>query len=75
MMPAAMRVAVISDGALELEERPIPSPVRGEVLIRVRAAASTAPTCSQRAGRYPPPAGAPQDIPGLECAGEVACDR
>jgi NADPH:quinone reductase-like Zn-dependent oxidoreductase len=24
----------------------------------------------QRAGHYPPPAGAPADIPGLECAGE-----
>jgi NADPH:quinone reductase-like Zn-dependent oxidoreductase len=26
---------------------------------------------SQRAGRYPPPPGAPVDIPGLECAGET----
>jgi NADPH:quinone reductase-like Zn-dependent oxidoreductase len=25
----------------------------------------------QRAGHYPPPAGAPPDIPGLECAGET----
>ena len=25
----------------------------------------------QRAGGYPPPAGAPADIPGLECAGET----
>ena len=32
---------------------------------------STAPTCTSGAGLYPAPPGAPQDIPGLELAGEV----
>ncbi len=34
--------------------------------------ASTAPTSCKRAGRYPPPPGVPDDMPGMELAGEVA---
>jgi NADPH2:quinone reductase len=45
-----------------------------EVLIKVEAAGVNRPDVSQRQGKYPPPAGAPQDIPGLEVAGTiVAC--
>jgi NADPH2:quinone reductase len=66
-----MRAAVIDDGRLRIEERPDPEPCDGEVLIRVRAAGINGADLAQRAGRYPAPPGAPADIPGLECAGEV----
>ena len=51
-------------------EIPVPSPDRGEVLIKVAAAGVNRPDAMQRAGLYPPPPGAP-DTPGLEVAGEV----
>jgi putative PIG3 family NAD(P)H quinone oxidoreductase len=41
------------------------------VLIRVAASALNRADLLQRAGRYPAPAGAPSDIPGLEIAGTV----
>jgi putative PIG3 family NAD(P)H quinone oxidoreductase len=41
------------------------------VLVRVRAAALNRADVLQRRGFYPAPTGAPQDIPGLEFAGEV----
>ena len=66
-----MRAAVIHDGRLEIEERPDPVPGAGEVLIRVRACGINGADIMQRAGNYPAPPGAPQDIPGLECAGET----
>jgi NADPH2:quinone reductase len=53
------------------EERPVPQPGAGEVLVRVAAAGVNRPDVMQRKGQYPPPAGA-TDIPGLEIAGEVA---
>ncbi|MGH3003982.1 MAG: zinc-binding dehydrogenase [Gaiellaceae bacterium] len=65
-----MRAAIIFDGRLELEERPDPEPGSGELLIRMHAAGVNSADLLQRAGRYPPPPGAPVDIPGLECAGE-----
>ncbi|HTV03069.1 MAG TPA: NAD(P)H-quinone oxidoreductase [Luteitalea sp.] len=53
--------------------RPVPTPGPGEVLIEVRAAGINRPDLLQRAGKYPPPPGAP-DLPGLEVAGTVvAC--
>ncbi len=66
-----MRAAIISGGRLEIEERPDPVPRDGELLVRVRAAGINGADLGQRAGRYPAPPGAPPDIPGLECAGEV----
>jgi NADPH2:quinone reductase len=66
-----MRAAVIVEGRLEIQERPDPVPGDGEVLIRVRAAGINGADLMQRAGNYPPPHGAPPDIPGLECAGET----
>jgi putative PIG3 family NAD(P)H quinone oxidoreductase len=39
--------------------------------VRVRAAALNRADVLQRRGRYPAPPGAPQDVPGLEFAGEV----
>ena len=65
-----MRAAVIVDGRIEVEERPDPIPGDGEILIRVRAAGINGADLMQRRGVYPPPPGAPVDIPGLECAGE-----
>jgi NADPH:quinone reductase len=52
-------------------QRPVPEPGPDEVLIRVAAAGVNRPDVLQRKGLYPPPAGAPPDIPGLEVAGEV----
>jgi len=57
---------------LELAEVPEPTPGEREVAITVRATALNRADLLQREGRYPPPAGAPADIPGLEFAGEVA---
>lgn len=51
-------------------ERPMPSPLAGQVLIEVAAAGINRPDVFQRLGFYPPPAGAP-DWPGLEVAGRV----
>ena len=52
------------------EERPVPAPGAGEVLVKIAAAGVNRPDVMQRQGKYPPPPGAP-DIPGLELAGEV----
>jgi NADPH:quinone reductase-like Zn-dependent oxidoreductase len=67
-----MRAVVIDDGRLVLGERPDPVPGDGEVLIRVRAAGINNADLLQAAGKYPPPPGTPPDLPGLECAGELA---
>jgi putative PIG3 family NAD(P)H quinone oxidoreductase len=66
-----VRAVTISDGSLEVAERPDPEPGKGEVLVRVRAAGLNGADLLQRAGRYPAPPGSPADIPGLELAGEV----
>src|ERR1044071_3770855 len=73
-----MRAAVITKagGPDVLEVRDVPRPARGEgeVLVRVRASALNRADLLQRRGNYPAPPGSPQDIPGLEVAGEVlAC--
>jgi NADPH2:quinone reductase len=52
------------------EQRPVPVPGDGEILVKVGAAGVNRPDVMQRMGLYPPPPGAP-DIPGLEIAGEV----
>jgi NADPH2:quinone reductase len=52
------------------EERPMPTPAGGEILVKVAASGVNRPDVMQRQGLYPPPKGAP-DIPGLEIAGEV----
>jgi NADPH:quinone reductase len=66
-------VAVSEPGGpevLKIEERPVPIPGDGEVLVAVAAAGVNGPDVAQRKGRYPPPPGA-SDIPGLEIAGIV----
>ena len=67
-----MRAATIRDGEVRVEEHPDPEPGTGEVLVRVRAAGINGADILQRRGLYPAPPGSPQDIPGLEFAGEVA---
>ena len=67
-----MRAAVVADGEVRVEERPDPEPGKGEVLVAVRGAGVNGADMLQRAGRYPAPPGSPEDIPGLELAGEVA---
>jgi NADPH2:quinone reductase len=67
-----MRAATVRDGSIAVEEHPDPVPETGELLVRVRAAGLNGADMMQLAGRYPAPPGAPQDIPGLELAGEVA---
>jgi NADPH2:quinone reductase len=53
------------------QERDVPTPGAGEILVKVAAAGVNRPDVMQRMGLYPPPEGA-SDIPGLEIAGEVA---
>jgi len=57
---------------LQVKERAVPQPAPHEVLIRVKAAGINRPDVIQRKGSYPPPPGAPADVPGLEVAGTVA---
>jgi NADPH2:quinone reductase len=67
-----MRAATIRDGKLHVLEHPDPEAGSEEVLVRVRAAGLNGADMLQLRGRYPAPPGAPQDIPGMEFAGEVA---
>ena len=71
-----MQAAVITTpggpDVLQLQERPVPVPSAGEILVRVRSSAINRADVLQRMGRYPAPPGVPADIPGLEFAGEVA---
>src|SRR3954466_8309902 len=68
-----MRAVTIRDsGVLEVAEHPDPEPGAGEVLVRVASAGLNGADMLQRRGGYPAPPGSPQDIPGLELAGEVA---
>ena len=66
-------IAIRAPGGPEMlvpEQRPVPTPAAGEVLVRVAAAGVNRPDVVQRMGFYPPPPGA-SDIPGLEIAGEI----
>jgi NADPH:quinone reductase len=56
---------------LQLQDRPLPEPGPGQIRVRVRASALNRADLLQRRGHYPAPPGAPQDVPGLEYAGEV----
>jgi putative PIG3 family NAD(P)H quinone oxidoreductase len=70
-----MKAAVISapgqPDVFRIEERPQPIPGKEDVLVRVKAAGVNRADLFQREGHYPPPAGAPVDIPGLEVAGVI----
>ena len=66
-----MRAATIRDKEIVIEEHPDPAAGLGEVLVRVHAAGLNGADMMQRRGLYPAPPGFPQDIPGMEFAGEV----
>jgi NADPH2:quinone reductase len=66
-----MQAVTIRDKQIVIEEHPDPAPGTGEVLVRVHAAGLNGADMMQRRGLYPAPAGCPQDIPGMELAGEV----
>ena len=74
MAPTRMTaIGIKSPGGPQMlvpEERPVPQPGPGEILVKIAAAGVNRPDVMQRMGLYPPPPGAP-DIPGLEIAGEV----
>jgi NADPH:quinone reductase-like Zn-dependent oxidoreductase len=55
-----------------VRERPDPVPAEDEVLVAARFAGVNWADVAQRNGYYPPPPGAPPDVPGLEVAGVVA---
>jgi NADPH:quinone reductase-like Zn-dependent oxidoreductase len=69
-----VRAIVLHGEDLRLEERADPVPGSSEVLVAAPYAALNPADLAQRAGRYPAPRGAPQDVPGLEVSGTVvAC--
>ena len=74
-LETAMRAAIITrpggPEVLEVREVPTPKPVADQVLVRVHAAGLNRADILQRRGHYPPPPGAPQDIPGMEFAGDI----
>src|SRR5919197_5472012 len=71
-----MRTVVFGDAGgrevMRFEERPDPVPGPNDLLVAVSFAGLNGADLAQRAGNYPPPRDAPQDIPGLEVAGVVA---
>ncbi len=70
-----MKAIVIREfgGPEVLNVADVAAPVAGEshIRVRVRATALNRADVLQRMGRYPPPPGVPENIPGLEFAGEV----
>jgi len=71
-----MRCAVIKESGKELsnlvmEEREDPTAMGENVRVKVSATAINRADILQRLGLYPAPAGAPQDIPGLEFVGYI----
>ncbi len=70
-----MRAVVITrpggPEVLEVQEVETPEPQGDEVRVQVRAAGVNRADLLQRAGGYPAPPGAPENIPGLEFAGIV----
>jgi NADPH:quinone reductase len=68
--------AVVFGGAggnevVGLAERPDPKPGPEDVVVAARFAGMNPADLQQREGRYPAPAGAVADVPGLEVAGTV----
>ena len=60
---------------LEVQDVPAPQPGPDEILVHVRGTALNRADLLQRAGGYAAPPGVPQNISGLEFAGEVAESR
>ncbi len=70
-MNAIVITAAGGPEVLQIRERPQPVAAPTEVLVKVSAAGINRPDIYQRKGNYPPPKGAPRDIPGLEIAGTI----
>ncbi|MDA0313041.1 MAG: NAD(P)H-quinone oxidoreductase [Gemmatimonadetes bacterium] len=74
-MNKSMKAVVIREhgdaDVLEIREVPRPEPGPGEILVRVATSGVNRADLLQRRGRYPVPAGYPEDILGLEYAGTV----
>jgi putative PIG3 family NAD(P)H quinone oxidoreductase len=74
--PIAIKAVVIAGKGgvetLSLANRTLRAPGPGELLVEVAAASCNRADIVQRRGFYAAPAGAVQDIPGLEYAGTVA---
>ncbi|MCJ8138642.1 NAD(P)H-quinone oxidoreductase [Falsirhodobacter halotolerans] len=73
--PELMR-AIVASGpggpeVMGIDYVPTPVPGYGEVLIRIAFTGVNRPDALQRAGAYPPPAGA-SALMGLECSGHIA---
>ena len=68
--PMMKAVKSIVGQPLTLHEIEKPSPGPGQVLIKVHAAGVNRPDLIQRAGKYPPPPGAPETL-GLEVSGVI----
>ena len=66
-----MHAVVIRDGRSVLGGAGRPGAGDTELLVAVRAAGINNADLVQRAGHYPAPPGWPQDIPGMDLAGEV----
>jgi NADPH:quinone reductase len=67
-----MHAVVIRDSQLVWEERDDPVPGDTQVLVSVQAAGINSADLVQRMRLYPAPPGWPEDVPGMEMAGEVA---
>ena len=74
-LPATMTaIAIQGKGGPEVlvaEQRPVPVPGVGQVLIKVEAAGVNRPDVLQRKGLYPAPKGH-SELPGLEVSGTIA---
>lgn len=68
---AGVHAIVIRDNQLVWEERDDPVPGDTQVLVSVKAAGINSADLVQRLGFYPAPPGWPEDIPGMEMAGDV----
>lgn len=66
-----MRSVVISDKEIHVSNAPDPVCGSEDLLVAVKSAGLNAADILQKNGLYPAPEGIPQDIPGLEFAGEV----
>src|SRR4051794_9974134 len=71
-MQAAISVNAEGPDGLRFAEVASPNPGPDEIRVKVRATALNRADLLQTLGLYPPPAGSPEDIPGIEYSGEVA---
>ncbi len=71
-MQAALSLNAEGPTGLRFSEVASPHPGPDEIKVRVRATALNRADLLQTMGLYPAPPGSPEDIPGMEYAGEVA---